>query len=109
MTIIDDRAASVPHFEMRHRLRLALEYSRVSVKQMADALDLGRNTITNYLSGRSRPSKATRQAWAFRCGVPFEWIETGEAPAESPEGGVPRSILGDTRRYVHRFPQILAA
>lgn len=68
----------VPVFGLRHRLALALDYSGVSVHDMADELGVSRNTVGNYLAGRTTPHKAVLRVWALRTGVPFEWLARGE-------------------------------
>lgn len=64
----------MPVFGLRHRLALALDHSGVSVHDMADELGVSRNTVGNYLAGRTMPHKAVLRVWAMRCGVPFEWL-----------------------------------
>jgi transcriptional regulator with XRE-family HTH domain len=68
----------VPQFEMRHRMLLALEYSGVSVNEMAAELELSRTTISNYLHGRTRPRRGELIQWALKTGLPFEWLVSGE-------------------------------
>lgn len=65
---------SLPQFEMRHRMSLALEYGSVSINEMAQHLGASRTTISNYLHGRTQPRRADLIAWAMKCGVPFEWL-----------------------------------
>ena len=59
------------------RLRKALSVANLSVQDMADELELNRNTVSNYLGGRSTPTAATLKVWALRCGVPLEWLRDG--------------------------------
>ena len=72
----------VPTFEMRHRMRLALEHAHVSVNEMSRTLGVERNTTTRYLNGRnSRPvPRSVLVTWALRCGVPLHWLLTGDVP-----------------------------
>lgn len=100
---------SVPQWTLGDRLRKARVWAGIDRAAMADDIGMTDRTISNYELDQTRVPKLVVQQYALRTGVPIEWLFTGEAPAESPDGGVPRSILGDTRRYVHRFPQILAA
>lgn len=76
----------IPQFEMRHRMQLALEYGNVSVNEMAETLDASRTTVSNYLHGRTTPRRPVLRMWALKCGVPFEWLITGETEAELPTG-----------------------
>ena len=73
-------AHPIPVFEMRHRMALALEYGSVSVNEIAAELGVSRTTISNYLWGRTIPRRADLVTWALRCGVPFDWLETGAEP-----------------------------
>lgn len=86
----------VPPITRRHRLRIALEWADVSVSQMAELLDVNRNTIGNYLGGRSEAPVAVLRVWAMRCGVPFDWLRDGSVD-DNPEGDDPITA-GVTRR-----------
>lgn len=74
---------------------------------LAAALGVHRNTVSNYLSGRIKPDRRTLMAWALACGVPFAWLEgvgtpdANEAPTEG-EGlaRVRRQGLEPRTRYV---------
>lgn len=89
----------VPHFEMRHRLALALEHADLSVNDIAEELGVHRNTIGRYLSGKHLP-RAVLIAWALRTGVPLRWLEAGEMDHDGDDGGA--SITGRTiARYRH--------
>jgi len=77
------RGDDLPRFELRHRMALALEWGKVSIAAMAEELELSRYTISNYLHGRTRPSRAVLRVWAMRCGVPFDWLLTGVDPPDS--------------------------
>lgn len=65
-------------FNMADRLDKALTVAGVSHAEMAEALDVSRNTIGNYVSGRTKPSKLQLREWSMRTGAPLKWIETGE-------------------------------
>lgn len=49
-------------------------------EEMAEALDVSRNTIGNYRSGRTKPSKLQVKEWAIRTGAPLEWLVSGRMP-----------------------------
>lgn len=87
----------VPDFQMRHRLQLAREHAGYDRDQLATAMEVSRNSIYNAESGRVTPRKIMLNAWALACGVPVDWIITGQPPQN---GGGPTSGLGiisDTR------------
>ena len=59
---------------------------------MADFLECGRNTVGNWLSGRSKPSPASLKLRAEKTGVPYEWLRDGKWPGEvsnDDQGGLP--------------------
>ena len=60
----------IPAIELRHRLRIAREYAGYERDELADAIEVSRNTIGNAESGRTRPRKLMLDAWALACGVP---------------------------------------
>ena len=55
-------------------MNLALEYSSVTINEMARELGASRTTISNYLHGRTQPRRSDLITWALRCGVPFDWL-----------------------------------
>jgi transcriptional regulator with XRE-family HTH domain len=80
---------SALEFDLTDRLRKAMRISGHTNKTLGDALGVHRNSINNYLSGRSPVDRRTLIAWSFACGVPLEWLEKGTAPRpnDGPEGG----------------------
>lgn len=87
MTNLADQGNPVPRFEMRHRMGLALEAGDVKVSEMADELGVGRNTVGNYLAGRTKPTRSVLRVWALRTGVPFDWLLTGHVSDNGPDEG----------------------
>ena len=75
----------MPSFEMRHRLALALESAGVRISQIAAVCGVSRNTVGNWLAGRTTPRRSDLIAWAETCDVPVGWLETGRF--DPPEGG----------------------
>ena len=56
---------------------------------MAKVLSVTPRTVSNYVTGKSTPSRATIVAWALATGVSLTWLETGQAPAEpGPDEGI---------------------
>ena len=58
-------------------MRRALRVSGVSVQEMADHLRVTRNTIGNWINGRSEPRTRDLQDFALKTGVPEKWIAIG--------------------------------
>lgn len=73
-------------FDLADRLRKALRHADVSVEALSDDLGYSRKSVGNWLNGRAVPRRSVIVAWAFRCGVNPQWLETGEAP-QPPEPG----------------------
>lgn len=76
-------------FDMADRLRRALRLSDVSVQDMADELEVSRNTVSNWINGRNIPRRRDLTAFALRTGFPRTWLEYGDAHSEGngPDGG----------------------
>lgn len=69
---------AIPPIEVRHRLRIAREYAGYDQGQLADLIGVSRNTISNAEVGSVSPRKIVVNAWAMACGVPADWLWTGE-------------------------------
>jgi len=81
----------VPAWTVGDRLRKAREESGLSQQELADAIGVSRNTISNHEVGvgKREPQTLLVRAWAAATGVSVEWIRTGHAP--SPPGTPSRS------------------
>ena len=80
MTI--ERAGIIPHETLGDRLRMALREGGLGVQEVADLLQVNRNTVSRWINDRGTPDRRTLLAWSFATGVDRRWLETGEAPAE---------------------------
>lgn len=67
----------VPEFHMGDRLAKALDVSGISVATMAIKLGVSRQTIGNYLAGRTTPKLAIIKVWAEETGVDLGWLAEG--------------------------------
>lgn len=76
----------IPQWDVADRMAKALRVSGVTPARMALFLGVHRNTIGNYVHGKSRPSRATLIAWADFTQFPLEWIETGQVSSVSHPG-----------------------
>lgn len=65
---------SDPQWTLGDRLRKARESAGMSSSDMAATLDVSRNTIGNYESGRTHPATLAIRAWALATGVREEWL-----------------------------------
>lgn len=64
-------------FDLYDRLHKSLRVSGHTTTSLATALDVHRNTISNYLTGRTKLDRRTLIAWSFATGVPLGWLEHG--------------------------------
>lgn len=76
-------------FDAADRIRRALRVSGVSVQELADALEVNRNTVGNWINGHTTPRRRDLMAIAMRTGFPHKWLETGEVPHDGGTPGVP--------------------
>lgn len=80
---------------------MALRDAGVSVGEMADYLEVDRNTVSRWTSDRIKPKRQTLVAWSLKTGVPLEWLEKGTAPDPVGPGGAESDdiLLGRQRLY----------
>lgn len=80
-------AFDIPRWTLGDRLRKAREHAGLSTAALGTDLGLHRNSIGAYERDQTEPKRAVLMAWALRCGVPFEWLVSGEAPPSDDGGG----------------------
>lgn len=92
-------------FDLIDRLHKSLRVSGHDAETLAPLMGIHANTIRNYLSGRTHPSRPVLLAWAFAVGhgVSREWLETGEGTAPNP------SPPGQTAGPAERLASLAAA
>ena len=78
--------AGAPQWDVADRMRKALRHANVEVQEIAVYLGVSRTSVSNWINGRIDPSTQTLRLVALRCGVPYEWLATGE---EEPRPGGP--------------------
>ena len=67
----------IPQFTLGDRLQVALDRAGVTVTEMALRLGVSRQTVGNYIAGRTNPKRAVIEVWADFTGVYAEWLLTG--------------------------------
>lgn len=96
---------NVPEWDLHDRLQKALRVRDITPTELAKELGVHRNTINNYLAGRSPIDRRTILAWAMACGVSPVWLEHGSAAIPPPSGGNDGFSSGDTRTGVWDRPR----
>ena len=97
----------IPEFEMHDRLRKARESAGYGREQLADAMEVSRNSVYNAESGRTRPRKIMLNAWALACGVPVDWIITGKSPGSGPEPSCDLGIISPDDEVVVELSSVI--
>lgn len=77
----------IPEWTLADRLRKAREAAGYGSRDFAAVTSISRGTISAAENGHSVPTRANMRLWALATGVPFEWLETGEAPRPGGDGG----------------------
>ncbi|MCV7175704.1 helix-turn-helix domain-containing protein [Mycolicibacterium sphagni] len=68
------------------RLEKSLNLSGYSIGDMAEYLEVHRNTVSGWINERTIPAPIYIRTWADMTGVPVEWLKTGEWPqGEAPK------------------------
>lgn len=85
---IQPETSAVPEWDLADRMRKALRVSGLGVQEMADYLEVSRNTVGTWINGRIAPGTQTIRLWALRTGVAYTWLRDGESPRQGdPDGG----------------------
>ena len=88
----------VPQWDLADRLGKSLRVSGVSVQEMADYLEVHRNSVSAWINGRVTPGGQTIRLWALRTGVPYAWLRSGHEPSK-PSGGPGNGPGNGTKDY----------
>lgn len=81
-------------WDLADRLAKTLRVVDMSATDMAEHLEVHRNTVGNWLRGQGSPNGAYLRVWAMRVGAPYEWLRYGTNPSDGPNddggpGGLP--------------------
>lgn len=73
-------APVVPEWELCDRLRRSLRLlPDIDNTEIAEIMGVQRTTVSTWLSGRRKPSRAVLMVWADMTGVDLAWLEHGNA------------------------------
>jgi transcriptional regulator with XRE-family HTH domain len=75
--------ALVPEWTLGWRLQRALAHAEISTPDMADKLNVTRQTVRRWASDQIVPKPIYVKEWALICGVPYRWLAYGEMPTQN--------------------------
>lgn len=78
------RNGAIPTQRTHHRIGMAMEFAEIRVSDLAEALDVHRNTVSAWLNNRAKPNRSTLIAIAAFTDVDLEWLMTGKVPPIGP-------------------------
>ena len=81
MTILDNAT-----WTLVERLRKSRMLADLDQDQIASAIGVARNTVSNWERGRSEPSASAFVRWARVTGVTLEWLAEGVPVNHGSEG-----------------------
>lgn len=82
------QVTTVPEITLGWRMRIAQERSGLTVGQLADRLGYSRSQLSRWMHDAGRaPRDIVLTAWALATGVSVDWLRTGQAPTNDPDGG----------------------
>jgi transcriptional regulator with XRE-family HTH domain len=61
-------------------MRIAMEFAGLKPHDLSEALDVSPVTVSRYLNGAVKATRATIMAWGMRTGVSWKWILDGSEP-----------------------------
>lgn len=67
-------------FDMAIRMELARRRSGIEVQELAQRLEVSRNTVSNWINGHSTPREGDLKRFALAVGYPAEWLRYGMIP-----------------------------
>jgi transcriptional regulator with XRE-family HTH domain len=88
------QTATIPEWTIQDRLRKAREEAGMTQRELADAIEVAKTTVSNYEAGATTHHRGiVLTAWARATGVPSEWLRWGANPAPKTPGdqGITRS------------------
>ena len=87
MTEAPQTSATVPQWTTGDRMRKAREHAGLKQSELAAEIGIGRTSVTHYETSQKDAPRLVLIAWAFRCGVSFEWLRHGGPTGPNPGPG----------------------
>lgn len=91
-----------PYKEMGERIRQARSAKRLTQQNLADALNISVQSVSQWETGRNQPETDRLIALADILGKPWDWLKTGA------EGGLIMIPMGRSAELNERFAPLMA-
>jgi transcriptional regulator with XRE-family HTH domain len=85
----------VPEWTLGWRLQRSLAHAEITVPEMADKLNVTRQTVRRWATDLIVPKPIYVKEWALICGVPYSWLAYGHATGPTAGG---EELLSDQFR-----------
>lgn len=86
----------IPEWTLGWRMQRAMAHAGLQTAEIADEIGVSRSTVSRWINDNGTPPRAGFvKLWAMRCGVPYEWLVSGDVPTTHPDD----HGSGMTRRY----------
>lgn len=87
----------IPEFDLGDRIRKAIETSGLSVQEVADYMELNRNSPGRWIHGHNKPNALQLRAIAEVTGVDVAWLRWGRT--EPLRGSGASSSMAELRTF----------
>jgi|SRR6185312_4376676 len=99
MTTTDAVTTGGPAFTIHDRCRKAREHAKLEQGELAEKIEVSRQTISNYETGTvTHLHRGTLRRWAMACGVGLDWLYGEDAPGQYGPGGTKGLRSGSNKR-----------
>lgn len=107
MTEMPESVGQIPEWTLGWRMQRALAHAGISVNDIADEMGVSRATISRWINDKGAPPRiAYIKQWAFRTGVPYEWLANMDP---SGRGGAKVQVSKGFKSVSTRMSTLLAA
>ena len=72
--------ARIPPLTLGWRMRMAMEAADYTALEIAQELEVSRDTVARWIHDTTVPHRVFLQEWARLCDVPYDWLVDGQSP-----------------------------
>lgn len=92
------RTGAIPTWTLPDRLAKARNHAGIEQEELAQAMGVSRQSISNWERGYAKPKRPYVWAWADVTGVDRHWLLWGEEPPDDDGGAPPAGLEPATHR-----------